>query len=266
VTSIEAEGTVPADVRRQRIADAIGRRGFVRVADLSTAFHVSDVTVRTDLDALDRVGVVRRVHGGAVLRTPFARELSFEEALESSGEEKRRIARAAVELMVPGTCVFVDVGTTTAAFARALAEREDLAGLTLVTNGLSIARELESSIPRNSVVVTGGTLRPLQHSLVAPLASLVLDRLRVDVAVIGCSGVDARAGVTNVNLEEAELKRLMVERSGRAIVLADGSKLGRADLARVAGVDEISVLVTSSSADTAALSDLRAAGLEVEIS
>jgi DeoR family transcriptional regulator, aga operon transcriptional repressor len=262
----ETNDAPPVDVRRQRILEVVGEHGFARVAELSAAFHVSDVTVRSDLDALDRAGAIRRVHGGAMLPgAPFALERSFEESLETSGEEKRSIGRLATDLVEPGSSVFVDVGTTTAAFARALVEREDLSGLTIVTNGLSIARELEPCIPRNQVIVTGGTLRPLQHSLVAPLASLVLEQLHVDVAVIGCNGVDRLGGVTNVNVAEAELKRLMVRRADRTIVVADGSKLGQIHLGRIAGTEEIAALVTGASAVSKSIEELRGSGLRVEV-
>lgn len=265
--TVAPHDAVPSGVRRQRILEAVAERGFARVAGLSAAFGVSDVTVRSDLDALERAGAIRRVHGGAVpvgTAGLFGRERSFEESLESSSEEKRRIADLATALVDPGSSVFVDVGTTTAAFARALTAREDLGDLTLVTNGLRIAWELEAGIPRNQVIVTGGTLRPLQHSLVAPLAAVIPERLHVDLAVIGCNGVDPVAGVTNVNLAEAELKRLMVRRAGRTVVLADGSKLGQVHLGQVAGLAEVDVLVTGAGADDAAVADLARAGLAIE--
>src|SRR4051812_11260020 len=115
---------LPAALRRERMLELIGRSGFARVSDLSEAFQVSDVTVRTDLDALDREQSIRRVHGGAILRTAGMREPSFEEALESSVEEKRRIAQAATAMVSSGSSVLLDVGTTTAAIARALVERD----------------------------------------------------------------------------------------------------------------------------------------------
>ncbi|WP_158865451.1 DeoR/GlpR family DNA-binding transcription regulator [Leifsonia sp. AG29] len=257
--------SLPAALRRERMLEVIGRTGFVRVADLSEAFQVSDVTVRSDLDALDREQSIRRVHGGAVLRSPGMREPSFEEALASSADEKQRIGLAAAALVEPGGSVLLDVGTTTAAIARALADREELDGVTVITNGLSIALELERAIPRFQVVVTGGTLRPLQHSLVEPLASTLLRRMHADLAFIGCTGVHPTAGITNVNLPEADLKRVMVGTATRAIVVADGSKLGRKHLGRIAALGEVSELITGSSAPEGELAALRAAGLPVTV-
>ena len=256
---------LPAALRRERMLELIGRHGFMRVGDLSEAFHVSDVTVRTDLDLLDRQQSIRRVHGGAVLGGAGMREPSFEEALESSAEEKRHIAQVAAAAVESGTSLILDVGTTTTAIARALVDRTDLEDVTVITNGLTIALELEKAIPRFQVIVTGGSLRPLQHSLVEPLASVLLDRMHADLAFIGCTGVHPTGGVTNVNLPEADLKRVMVGAASRAVVVADGSKLGRTHLGRIAAIDEVDELITGASADTAAIAGLRAAGLAVTL-
>lgn len=256
---------LPAALRRERMLELIGRAGFARVSDLSEAFQVSDVTVRSDLDALDRDQSIRRVHGGAMLRTAGLREPSFEEALESSADEKRRIGEAAAAMVGSGSSVLLDVGTTTAAIARALVEREDLEQVTVITNGLTIALELERAIPRFEVVVTGGTLRPLQHSLVEPLAAVLLERVHADIAFIGCTGVHATGGITNVNLPEADLKRVMVGSAERAIVVADGSKLGRTHLGRIATIGEVAELVTGGSAAPGSVQALRDAGLPVVV-
>lgn len=256
---------LPVAARRERMLALIGRAGFVRVGELAEAFQVSDVTIRGDLDALDAADSIRRVHGGAVLRGAGMREPSFEEALDASADEKRRIGVEAAAMVTSGSSVLLDVGTTTAAIARALADRDDIVDVTVITNGLTIALELERAIPRIQVVVTGGTLRPLQHSLVEPLAAVLLQRVHADLAFIGCTGVHATGGITNVNLPEADLKRVMVSSASRAVVVADGSKLGRTHLGRIAGVDEVAGLLTGESAPGDEVEALRAAGLSVTV-
>ncbi|MCS5713809.1 DeoR/GlpR family DNA-binding transcription regulator [Herbiconiux sp. CPCC 205716] len=265
-------GNDAATVRRARVLELVAATGFARVAELSRELGVSEVTVRSDLAALERDGAVDRVHGGAVLRGMSPRadalEPSFESARATWADEKRRIGIAAAALVESGSSVLLDVGTTTAAVADALLERDDLDDVVIITNGLSIALALEDAIPRFTVVVTGGTLRPLQHSLVAPYASALLGRLHADLAVIGCTGVDVRAGVTNVNLPESELKSAMVAASDRAVVVADPSKIGQADVGIVAGLSEFELLVTASGDHAPAghderLAELRAAGLDV---
>ncbi|THG35785.1 DeoR/GlpR transcriptional regulator [Glaciibacter flavus] len=256
---------LPAVVRRERIRVAVAERGFVRVSELAESFGVSGVTARADLDALVDAGHVLRVHGGAV---PAAadraeRETSFEESLVASVLPKQRIGEVAASLVRSGQSIILDVGTTTLAVARALCARSDLDDVTVVTNGISIALELEGEIPRFTVVVTGGALRPLQHSLVDPLADVVLERIHADIAFLGCNGVDVAAGVTNVNLPEAAVKTRMLRSAHRAIVVADSSKLGRVHLGRIAGLAEVDTLITDAAATPAALDDLRSAGLDV---
>ncbi|ROS28831.1 DeoR family transcriptional regulator [Rathayibacter sp. PhB127] len=241
------------------------KQGFVSVADLSDRLGVSVVTVRSDLDRLAGEGTVQRVRGGAVPTGERSGERSFEEGLASASDEKAAIGREAAASVVSGESVILDVGTTTLAIAHALVARDDLRDVTVVTNGLSIALALEPAIPRFTVVVTGGTLRPLQHSLVEPLASEVLERIRADVVFVGCTGVHPEAGVTNVNLPEATLKRRMLHAATRRVVVADSSKLGVVDLGRVAGTEEFDRLLTGAAAGGAVVERLEAAGLAVTL-
>ncbi|SFN95451.1 DeoR/GlpR family DNA-binding transcription regulator [Mycetocola miduiensis] len=259
----EGEEAVPAVLRRQRIAELIARRGFVRVAELAALFGVSEVTVRSDLSALDDGENIRRVHGGAVPREARDRESSFEESLEASAQDKQAIGRLAASLVQSGQSILLDVGTTTLAVAQALKERTDLEDLVIITNGLHIALELESEIPRFTVIVTGGALRPLQHSLVQPLARAVLDQVHADMAILGCNGVDVAHGVTNINLPEAEVKQLMVAVAERVIVVADASKLGRVSLGTIAPLERVDLILTSDGADPALVAELTAAGVGV---
>lgn len=260
----------PDAPRRRELALAlVAERGFVRVAELSAAFGVTTVTARADLDALERDGAIRRVHGGAVPVTSGLeaerpdREPTFEEALAASVEPKRSIGEHAAAMVKSGQSIILDVGTTTLQIARALRARAALDDLVIFTNGLSVALELEAEIPRFTVVVTGGTLRPKQHSLVHPLAGSMLDEVHVDLAFIGCNGVDPVHGVTNANLPEAAVKALMLRSAARSIVVADGSKLGEVHLGRIAPIDAFDTLVTDAAAPTPLVAELEEAGLAV---
>jgi DeoR family transcriptional regulator of aga operon len=235
--------------------------GFASVQELSDRFGVSTVTVRADLDHLQATGRVRRVRGGAVRH--LRPERAFEVTRTEAGPAKARIAARAVDEVRSGATVLLDVGTTTTAIARELVTRSDLHGLTVFTNSLTIAFELERAAGRIEVVVTGGTLRPLQHSLVDPLATVLLDGINAHVAFIGCNGVDADAGVTNVNLPETTVKRALLRAARRRVVVADGSKLGDVQLARICGVDEVDLLVSDAGADPVEVEALRAVELEV---
>lgn len=257
------DDSAPAAARREQLLRTITEQGFIRVTDAATELGVSGVTVRSDLASLEAAGAVIRVHGGAMPRVQGVGESSFETSLEQEALAKRAIGRRAAGLVNSGQSILLDVGTTALAVAHALVDRRDLEELTVVTNGLTIALALEAAMPRFTVVVTGGTLRPLQHSLVNPFASSLLDTLHLDIAFIGCSGVDSERGVTNVNLPEAEVKRRMVAAADRAIVIADSSKLGRTRLGRIGPLADFDTLVTAVDAPADVVARLRAAGLTV---
>lgn len=252
--------------RRQRLLELVTARGFLRVTDAALELGVSEVTVRGDLSALDSQGAVVRVHGGAMPRGSFfEHESSVESSLERDTAAKRAIGASAAALVGYGDSVYIDVGSTALAVAQALVARRDLHDIVVVTNGLTIALALEAAGPRFTIIVTGGTLRPLQHSLVNPNASTSLASLHVDVAFIGCNGVDPEHGVTNINLPEAEIKREMLRHSRRHVLIADASKLGQTELGVVGAIDEFEMLVTAGGPDVAVLERLRAARMTVVI-
>lgn len=258
------EPPIPARVRRDRMLALLRERDFVRVTDLAGRFEVSEVTVRGDLDALAERGQLRRVRGGAVPRSAAPAERPFEEAEVAAADQKRAIARVAANMVAPGDSIVLDVGTTTTAIAQALAAREDLTDVTVFTSSLTIALALEeAATQRLTVVITGGTLRPKQHSLVEPLAGLVLGSIHVGTAFVGCNGVDPDAGITNVNLPETEIKRMILRASQRRVICADASKLGQVSLAHVCDLDDIDQLITDTDADPELVRTLQETGLDV---
>ncbi|MDJ0791059.1 MAG: DeoR/GlpR family DNA-binding transcription regulator [Acidimicrobiia bacterium] len=257
-STLAMERTVPPELRRERILNLVREREFVRVADLSAMFGISEVTVRSDLDLLDETGGVQRVHGGAVVRTATRPRLerSIEESETSAADEKAAIGRAAAELVENGETIILDVGSTTTAVARALVARKKLRDVVVFTSAINVALELEPAIPRFSVVVTGGTLRPLQHSLVDPMANHILERVHVSSVFLGCNGVHPSEGITNVNLPETAVKRHMLRAAQRCVVVADGSKIGNISVVKIADIDAVDVLVTGSSAPPEVVSEL----------
>lgn len=257
------ESHLPADMRLRVIQQLLEQRGFVRVRDLADRFGVSTVTVRADLQALEERQVAFRVHGGAMPFDSARGERPFEEVATRRAAEKAAIASAASALVSNGETIVVDVGTTAASFAQALVDRVDLTELTVITNGITIAMALEAAHPRFTIVVTGGTLRPKQHSLVEPLATGIFESLRVDTVFLGCNGVAVDGGITNVNLPEAYVKRAMIDAAARCVVLADSSKLGVRTLAPVCPLSGVDVLVTDSQADPADIESIRAEGVDV---
>jgi len=253
------------DERREQMLAVINEREFIRVGELSEHFGISEVTVRADLAALAEQGQIHRIRGGAIPRGALGQERPFEQSVTSFAAEKLAIGRAAAAMIDHGESVIIDVGTTSVAAAYALAARTELRDVVVFTNGLKTALALERAIPRITVIVLGGTLRPLQHSLVDPLATVTLEQLTVSTVLLGCNGVDPKGGVTNINLPEAAVKRRMLEVARRRVVLADGSKIGRVELAPLCPVEDVDVVITGQSASPHVVAMLRERGCEVRV-
>lgn len=251
-----------AALRQAKILESLRKHKQVRVADLAGQLGVSKVTVRADLDALAGRGVVQRTHGGAVTRKPVRREDPLEIASRENAEAKRRIGRHAAALLSDGETVIIDVGSTTTELVRALSP--ELRDVVVITNSLNIALLLESH-PGVTVIVTGGTLRALQHSLVNPYATRILQEINADKAFIGCNGVHLERGFTNSNLHEAEIKFAMAEVAREVVFLADHSKLLFASTARIAPLSAADRLITDAGVTADVLERLRDSGLKVDV-
>ncbi len=236
--------------------------GRVSIADLTDRLGVTSVTIREDLKRLELRGLLTRTRGGALARSESGAEIALEQTRRTNTSAKRAIAAAAAARIESGQTVIIDVGSTTTALAEALSP--NLHDVVVVTNGLNIALSLEER-PGVSVIVTGGTLRPLQHSLVAPMGSILLDKLKADIAFLGCNGVDVERGVTNANIAEAEIKQAMLRSADFAVALADRDKIGRVASAFVAELDSFDLLVTDDGAHATEVEKLSRAGLAVEV-
>jgi DeoR/GlpR family transcriptional regulator of sugar metabolism len=201
------------------------------------------MTVRRDIQALAARGLVTRVHGGAAAVSDHftADEPEFKVKSALQPAEKRAIARAAAELVEPGSSVALSAGSTTYAVAEALSH---VPRLTVITNSLPVADVLHSAAPPDtSVVLTGGVRTP-SDALVGPVALAVLRDLHVDWLFLGVHGMDVRAGLTTPNMSEAETDRAMIESAHRLVVVADHSKWGVVGLAAIAPISEVDILVT----------------------
>ncbi|MGW4223380.1 DeoR/GlpR family DNA-binding transcription regulator [Streptomyces bauhiniae] len=237
-----------AEQRRALIVDEVRRRGGVRVNELTRQLGVSDMTVRRDLDALARQGVLEKVHGGAV---PVVEASTHEPGFEAkSGLEptaKEEIARAAARLVAPGSAIALSGGTTTYTLARQLLEVPDL---TVVTNSVRVA-DVFHTAQRTSgrrpgaatVVLTGGVRTP-SDSLVGPVADRAIAALHFDLLFLGVHGISAEAGLSTPNLAEAETNRQLVRSARRVVVVADHTKWGTVGLSSFAALDDVDTLVT----------------------
>jgi DeoR family fructose operon transcriptional repressor len=246
--------------RQQAMASLVAERGRLGVTALAEEFGVTTETVRRDLAVLERAGMLRRVHGGAVPAGALSLvEPGLAERHGTRSEHKRAIAAAALTLL-PGSdgSIVLDGGTTTAALAELLGDRRMLA----VTSSVPIAARL-SAAPGITLHLLGGRVRGVTQCAVGETTVRALDELRVDVAFLGANGVDPRHGFTTPDEAEASVKRAMVRAGQRVVVLADSSKLDREHLVRFAAVEAVDVLVTDSEADAGVVAELEKAGVDV---
>ncbi|GAA2978533.1 MULTISPECIES: DeoR/GlpR family DNA-binding transcription regulator [Streptomyces] len=242
-----------AEQRRAVILDEVRKRGGVRVNELTRKLSVSDMTIRRDLDALARQGVIEKVHGGAV---PVVEASTHEPGFEAKStlelSAKEDIARAAAAMAVPGSAIALSGGTTTFALARHLLE---VPGLTVVTNSVRVAdvfHDAQRPVSGNgrsgaaSVVLTGGIRTP-SDSLVGPVADRAIGSLHFDVLFLGVHGISVEAGLSTPNLAEAETNRRLVGAARRVVVVADHTKWGTVGLSSFATLDEVDTFVTDAS-------------------
>ena len=228
--------------RRELILTHLERDGAVTVAGLARLLDVSDMTVRRDLDALDAIGQLNKVHGGATSTNSVrGREVGFSAKAVLAAEQKRAIAKAAAALVQPGFAVGLSAGTTTFFIAQELATMRDI---TIVTNGFRIAEAFADAPPSDiPVIVTGGT-RTMSDALVGPIAIAAMRDLNLDISFIGVHGMDEHAGFTSPNMLEAETDRALAGTARQFIVVADSTKWGEVGLARITPLEEATTVIT----------------------
>ncbi|MEV2276804.1 DeoR/GlpR family DNA-binding transcription regulator [Nocardiopsis sp. NPDC049922] len=248
-----------AEERQRLILDRARREGRVDVAKLAAEYDVTYETIRRDLTALERHGVLRRVHGGAI---PVER-LGFEPTLTQRDtvmtKEKERIARAALAELPAEGAILLDAGSTTGRLAEQLpADRE----LTVVTNSAPIALTL---LPRGNInlMLLGGRLRTRTQATVDGWALQALEETYVDVAFIATNGVSAERGLTTPDPSEALVKRAMIRSARRAVLLADHTKVGNDHFARFASVEEVDCVITDTGLADGLAQELAALGPRV---
>jgi DeoR family fructose operon transcriptional repressor len=252
-----------AEERQQAIASLVISRGRASVAELARAYDVTTETVRRDLALLDKAGVLRRVHGGAVpVRALHLVEPGVGERETTRAEHKDAIAAAAVDFFpLGGATVLLDAGTTTARIAAQVpTDRE----LVVVTNSVPIAARL-AAVPSVTLQLLGGRVRGLTQAAVGEQTLRVLDTLRVDIAFIGTNALSVRHGLSTPDSDEAAVKRAMVECANFVVVAADSSKIGREDFVSFAPISSVDTLVTDSEITAADRRQLTDSGIEVVV-
>lgn len=256
-----------AEQRYQAILNILDRDGSVKSTDLCEILDISRETVRRDLEELNAQGLIRRIHGGAMriqpqqaVDSPYT---AFADRKKTNLQAKEAIAKAAVQHIRDGQAIALDSGTTSVALAREIKNR--FRSLTVVTNSLAVARVLANS-PSVTLLMTGGVYRADEDAFVSDYATLIFSKLNVDLFFLTVSGVSVERGVTYQRMDEILVQNAMLAAAEKVIVIADSSKLGTNSLVTMCGIEQVSAIITDSSAPAQQVEAFRSAGVNVILS
>ena len=250
----------PLSKRHADILDILGKRGYVAIEEIVSAFNVTPQTVRRDLQDLADRGLLRRHHGGASANLSTANTDYGLRVVETAGE-KAAMARAAAELVTPGTSFFITPGTTMDALAKAIAERRPR-GLRVVTNSTAAASILDKC-PEISILITGGMWLGQNRAMGGMHAAAFIENYRCDLHMTSIGGIDSEGNLLEYRDDEAVVGRAMLRNAWRAVLLADHTKFSRAAMSRLGHLSEINTLVTDRQPTPATTRLIRDAGCEL---
>ena len=232
--------------RRTAIMEILKKDDEVKVSRLAEIFGISGVTIRGDLSEMERAGLLRRTHGGAVSTRKAYYNMSLSDRMKVNRDEKIRIAKACAALIKDGDTLMIDSGTTTRYLAIELAERNCL---TIVTNAMLIAEEFVYNNSVN-VILLGGNMDLLYQYTYGNDTIAQLSKYRADKTVIAADGFSVDHGLTTYHHQEADVSRCMIERANTVIAVADHSKIGKEGFSRIAPFESVDILVTDRYPDT----------------
>jgi DeoR/GlpR family transcriptional regulator of sugar metabolism len=249
--------------RHSKIIELVVQNGRVTIPDICTLFDVSEMTARRDLNELDRRGLLRRVHGGAIADFGRSYEPSFQTRAVKNQSAKVAIGTKAAELVYDGDSIALDVGTTILEMVPGLRGKRNL---TIVTSALQIAAKIVDQVSLEvdaRLILTGGIVRPRELSMIGHIPERVYQDLHVDKAFIGIGGISLEDGFTEYNIEDTQIKQMLIRSARERIVVADGSKFGVTTLASVAPLTAVDKVVTDRSAPIDMIEQIRKKGIEV---
>ncbi len=256
----ELSGLIPAE-RKLRIQKIIRAQGVVRVTKLSSLLNVSQITIRRDLEQLEEEGFLERTHGGALLNQRLQLEPPFIKKDNINRDEKHWIGMAAAALVEDGDTLLINSGSTTLRIFPNLVGIKDLKVITS-----NMGAFLETSETDLELILTGGNFREQSKSLVGSFALYNIQRVIGTKCFIGVDGISRKHGLTTPILQEAEIARMMIERTqGKVIVVADSSKLGVVSNFVSASIDQVDILVTTKGVNEEFIAQLEEEGIEIII-
>ena len=244
--------------RQNHIYNYIKREGEVKISDLTDHFQVVEVTIRRDFEKMEKLGLIKRTYGGAILIVESDVSLNDRENLNKSA--KRLIGKKAAEFVKNGEAIFLDAGTTTPHVIQYLPTDWNLV---VVTNALNVATKSHSA--NIEKIVVGGMLLDSTSSLVGPIAEATLDNLTYDRAFLAATGFSLEQGLSNSNLFEVQIKRKVMQQSKEVNFLIDHSKFGVQFLYKITMIDKVDRIITDKEPPNEYKEIIKRAGVELVV-
>lgn len=253
--------------RQEEIVQLLMKEKSVKTSTLCGMFSTSRETIRRDLEALEGQGMLKRIHGGAMRMDASPANAvvytSFEQRRKEHSRSKEEVALEAAEHILEGQVIALDSGTTSLELARVIKSR--FHRLTVVTNSLSIANELSDG-EGITLILTGGIYNPEEKACFSDMATLILSRINIDLLFLTTCGISINRGITYQRMEDLVVQNKFMEASSKTIVIADSSKLGLNSLVRMCGIEQVSMIITDSSAAKEQIAAFEDAGIPVVVS
>ena len=247
-------------LRHQQIVALVRERGLIEVQWLAEHFGVTPQTIRRDVEELSQRSLVRRFRGG-IAAPSSVENLAYATRKLMMAEEKRRIAELAAVHVPDEASLFVNIGTTTEAVARALTRHS---GLRVITNNLNVANILHTST-RFALTVAGGQVREHDGGIVGPATIDFIRQFKVDIGIIGISGIDAEGDLLDYDYQEVRVARTIIENSRRVFLVTDHTKFGRSAMIRLGHVGDVHDLFTDREPPPALAEVIAATGCRVHV-
>ncbi|SFG74817.1 DeoR/GlpR family DNA-binding transcription regulator [Sporolactobacillus nakayamae] len=234
------------EARKKSILKYLEKDGKIYVPNIAKLLNVSSETIRRDLDKLEQEGQLKKVYGGAILNRPLSVEPAFEQKISMNTKAKEAIGKLAASLISDGDVIMIGNGTTALNILDHIGNKKNI---TLITHSTPVMLKAMKQF-NGELIFIGGKVDVRQQSTHGPLAEVELLQLKANKAFISVGGISATDGITDYDLNEASMSRLLMQRSEKSIVLADHSKVGTTTFAHISDLKHISTLVTNAACPT----------------
>ena len=241
--------------RQNKILRILGKNDQASVIDLSNQLKVSSVTIRQDLNFLEAEGLLKRVHGGAVLKD--AEDL--QNRLGENYEKKLRIAKKLALLVNEGETILIESGSVNVLFARELLK---IKKVTIITTNVYIARQFRKNEQAN-IIILGGVYQHDSETMVGKITKTCIDQINIDKAFIGIDGYTALAGFTSRDLFRAEISTYIIEKAKDVFIVSDSSKFGKTELTNICYPSQIQHIATNNDLDTDFQNEFKLSGIDL---